>query len=267
MAKSARSKAFSKFKFELKNVALNDEGWMELERRWKTKLPDIARNRINVANALFASVAPLHSSENTVTLRKVENALNAWIKATGRLRLALQLPTSTLSVQSRAEIIAKFYSAKKIKKIGKMQPIVFARYVIDAATEAALLTLAELAENHMDPELKRDLWLAWVMFLADVARGAGAQVTASSSNKLKTESPFVSGVLYLQESFPKECRHYAGYDSVVKGVQLAKKKYSRETPETMLAMIATWGVNLPGFDSQNRSDAKAVLANLGIGSL
>jgi hypothetical protein len=258
----AKTKVFTKFRFELQNVALDDKGWEELERRWKTKLPDTARSKIDVVNKLFASVAPLHDSKNTATVAKVEKALNAWIKATGKLRLALQVPTSSLAVSSRAEIISRFYSDAKIKKIGKMQPIVFARYVIDAATEAALLTLIELRASHMDSELKRDLWLAWVVYLAHLAMEAGVKITASSSNKLKEESPFVSGILHLQDSLPIECRHYTGYESVAKGVQLAKKKYSQQSPATMLGIIAAWGVNLPGSDSRNRAAAEAALAEL-----
>ena len=263
MPKSAPlTKAFTKFRFDVQDIALDDDGWKELERRWKTTLPKAARTKIDVVNAIFASVAPLHGGENTVTVAKAKKALNAWIKATGKLRLALQLPTSSSEVSSRAEIISRFYSDDKIVKIGKMQPIVFARYVIDAATEAALLTLTELEANYMDPELKRDLWFAWVMYLASLAQGADVKITASSANKIKEDSPFVSGILYLQDALPKECRHYKGYESVAKGVQLAKKKHSLQRPETLLGIMAAWGPNLSGFNSRNRADAEAVIAGL-----
>jgi hypothetical protein len=240
---------------------LKDEGWRELEKLWTATLPPNLREKIETGNRVYAMIGPLHE-RSSVTVVKAEKALSDWIKASGRLRLELCAETTSARTLSKREVVERFCKESAARKISKMRPLSFAQYVIEAAIGAAQFAIAEIKCQNMDPGLKRDLWFAWVGFLACVAEEVGVKITASSSNKSRNESRFVRGIMALQQRLPKECRRFNGYESVAKGVQEARRKFGKEDPATLLAIIAAWGANLPGFDSRNRAEARAVIGKL-----
>ncbi|MCP3441979.1 hypothetical protein [Bradyrhizobium sp. CCGUVB14] len=262
MSKAASAKVFTKFNFRLRYDRLDSEQWKQLEAIWGCQLSAATREKIDVVNSLYAAIGNLHAKGKTQTVAKAENALNAWIKASGRLRKNLNAPKTSGVQMSKAEVISRFYGDDAVRKIAEMGPVVFAQYVVDAAVGAALLALDEIKTRNMDVDLKRELWFAWVMYLAGLATDSGAKVTASSANKLKNDSPFVQGILFLQKRLPKECHHYSGYESVAKGVNWAKQKFAKTSPKILLAIIAGWGANIEGFNGSNRGAPAAVLEKL-----
>jgi hypothetical protein len=247
---------------EFKDVhkGLSGLDWQELERLWNTPLTIDTREKIETASRIYAFVGPAHV-RNTVTVVKAEKALNDWIKACGRLRLALGATKTSAPLLTKKEIIQRFYGRQAIQKIGKMKPLSFVQYAVEAAMGAAQLAIVDKQHTNISAALEKDFWRAWVAYLANVAKQLGVKVSAASSNKSNNESPFVKGVIFLQQRLPKECRRFNGYDSVAKGVQQARK-FEEKSPETLLGILAGWGAGIPEFGEYNFADAELVVRNL-----
>jgi hypothetical protein len=257
------AKIFTKPKFKMQYEPLTMEEWNKLEELWKSKILSAeTREKIDVVNSIYSGIGPLHAPTATATISKVEKSLNAWVKATARLRKSLGANETSGKSQTKEQIVHRFATHAAAAKIDMMPPVVFAQYVIEAGMGAALLALEEIKQRNMALGLKRDLWLAWVMYLAKLATEAGIKISASSANKVKDDSPFVSGIRYLQAKLPGDCHHYNGYESTVKGINAAKQKFGKHSPSTLLAIIAAWGANLPGFNSHNQADAEAIIKKM-----
>jgi hypothetical protein len=254
---SHKGRVFTKFEFEGRHNKVAKPDWRKLEKLWGVSLPEEARSKLDIANRLYAAVGPTHSGKGTVSVVAAKNALANWIKASGRLRKALGARTTSAPVLTKAEIVQKFYGTAAVKKIGKMKTLTFVQYVTEVAIGAAELGLKEIDEFKLSPELESDLWLAWAAFASSVAKGAGAKISASSSNKTANESPFVVGLSSLQELLPAECQRRNGYDSIAKGVQDARKKFGQTSPDALLAIIAAWGAGIPGFGEYNPAETEA----------
>jgi hypothetical protein len=254
---SHKGRAFTKFQFEGRHNKVAKPDWRKLEKLWGVPLPEEARSKLDSANRLYAAVGPTHSGKGTVSVIAARKALADWIKASGRLRKALGAKTTSAPVLTKAEIVLRFYDTAAVKKIGKMKPLTFVQYVIEVAMGAAELGLKELDQFKLRPELKSDLWLAWAAFAASVAEGAGAKISASSSNKTANESSFVVGLSSLQELLPAECQRRNSYDSIAKGVQDARKKFGQTIPDALLAIIAGWGAGIPAFGEYNPAETEA----------
>jgi hypothetical protein len=237
-------RAFIKPEFKDRYLRLSDKDWRELERCWEVSLPKDAREKLDVASRVYAMVGPPHE-RNTITALQAEKAFDAWIKASGRLRLKLGAGKTSAPRLTKREIVERFCGEAAARKIRRMRPMTFAHYVIEAAMGAARSAMAEKEHQQISPVLQKDLWRAWVAFVASVAREVEAKVSAASSNKTNKESPFVKGVIFLQERLPKECRRFADYDSVAKGVQAALR--FKQTPEVLLGILAGWGAGIPKF--------------------
>jgi uncharacterized protein (DUF1778 family) len=253
-----RSKVFSKPKFKDLYERLSERDWQELEGLWGASLAIETREVIETASRVYALVGPAHE-RNTVTAVKAEKALTAWIKASGRLRLALGVTTTSAPPLTKAEIVARFYGEPAIQKIGKMKPLSFVQYVLEAAMAAAEFAIAD--EQRISPELEKDLWRAWVAYLAIAVEKVGVKVSAASSNKTKNPSPFVTGVIFLQERLPKECRRFNDYDSVAKGVQLSRK-FREKSPEALLGILAGWGAGIPEFGEYDFAKIEVAIRSL-----
>jgi hypothetical protein len=198
---------------------------------------------------------------NTVTVVKAEKALNDWIKACGRMRLALGATKTSAPQLTKLEVITRFYGDAAVRKIGKMKPLSFVLYVVEAAMGAALLAIAEKQHQNISAALQKDLWRAWVAYLAGLAEQAGVRVSAASSNETNKESPFVKGIMFLQERLPRECRRFVGYTSVAKGVQQARR-FQQKGPETLLAILAGWGAGIPELGEYNFAEAETITNSL-----
>jgi hypothetical protein len=259
---SHKGRAFTKLRFEGRYNEVAKPDWRKLEKLWGAPLPEEARSKLDFANRLYAAVGPTHSGKGTVSVVAARKALANWIKASGRLRKALGANTTSAPVLTKAEIVLRFCDTTAVKKIRKMKPLTLVQYVTEVAIGAAELGLKELGEFKLSPELKSDLWLAWAPFAASVAEGAGAKISASSSNKTANESPFVAGLSILQELLPAECQHRTGYESIAKGVQDARRKFGRTSPNTLLAIIAGWGAGIRGFGEYNAAEVETFVRNL-----
>jgi hypothetical protein len=257
---AAKMRIFSNPEFKDLHKGLSGRDWQELESLWNTPLTIDTREKIETAVRVYALVGPAHV-RNTVTVVKAEKALNDWIKASARLRLALRATKTSAPSLTKQEIIQRFYGKHAVQKIAKMKPLSFAQYVIEAAMGAAQSAIADKQHQNISAALNKDLWRAWVAYLANVANQAGVKVSAASSNKTNNQSPFVKGVIFLQHRLPKECRRFTDYDSVVKGVQDARK-FEKKGPETLLGILAGWGAGIPEFGKYNFADAEIVVRSL-----
>jgi hypothetical protein len=237
-------KVFKKIVLGKDYKKLDGQNWTDIGELLRVTLPEKSRSQIEIANGIYSTVAALHSSDQTVNLKTANAALNAWLKASGRFRLKLGEKTSVKKL-TRAEIIARFQGEKRVIRLQGMQPLAFFRYVLASAASAALTTQAEMLERKLTPDLKGDLWLAWVRLVALAVEDAGVRTSASSSNK-GTMSPFVTVVQYLQDHLPKYCSRRNGYESVTKGVQLAKLRLGQHDVNALRAVIGGWGTNILG---------------------
>jgi|SRR5882724_9007549 len=251
---------FSNPKFKDLHKGLSGRDWQELERLWNTPLTIDTREKIETASRVYAMVGPAHA-RNTVTVVKAEKALNDWIKACGRLRLALGATKTSAPLLTKQEIIQRFYGKQAIRKIAKMKPLSFVQYVVEAAMGAAQFALADKQHQNISAALEKDLWRTWVAYLAIVASQAGVKVSAASSNKTINQSPFVKGVVFLQHRLPKECKRFNDYESVAKGVQDARK-FEKKGPETLLGILAGWGAGIPEFGEYNFAEVEVALRSL-----
>jgi hypothetical protein len=204
-------------------------------------------------------VGPVHA-RNAVPVKKAVKALSAWVKASGRLRLALGATSTSAPTLTKEQIVKRFCTEASARRMGKMNPLSFAQYVVETAMGATQFAIAETENHQISGDLERDLWRAWVAYLAQIGRQLGIRVSAASSNKGNKESPFVRGVIFLQERLPKECRRFSGYSSVVKGVQEAVK--FEQSPKTLLAILAGWGVGLHALGEYNLSVSEARVTDL-----
>jgi hypothetical protein len=213
-------------------------------------LPEKSRRDIALANTIYSVVGPLHSPDQTVNLKTASAALDTWLKASGRFRLTLGEKTSAKKLE-KAEIIARFWGRQRAIRLGKMPPLCFFQYVLDCAISAALTAQDEVFERKLNPDLKGDLWLAWVRLVILAVEEAGIRASASSQSK-GTKSPFIEAILYLQKHLPEHCSRRKGYESVAKGVQLAKRKLGQHDATALRAIIAGWGTNILGdYDPNN----------------
>lgn len=105
---------------------------------------------------------------------------------------------------------------------------------------AALLVLDEIEEKRIAPDLKRDMWCAWVELIAQALRRLGKKTTASSLNKAKL-SPFVNAIFFLQRRLPAGCRGPTTYELMAKSIQSARKKMNNFRKEELFAVIEIWG--------------------------
>jgi hypothetical protein len=191
MAAKKSLKTFSSPTFEDRFNRLSDQDWQCLEKLWNVPLSIEARDEVETASRIYAMVGPPHR-RNAITVVKSEKALNNWLKACGRLRLALGATKTSASLMTKAEVIERFYGGSTIRKIGKMQPLTFFKYVMEAAMGAGLLAIEEKKHPKLSSALEKDLRHAWVAYLAYVVEQAGAKVSAASSNETNKESPFVN---------------------------------------------------------------------------
>jgi hypothetical protein len=177
-----KSKTFSRPEFRDRYGRLSETDWRDLEKLWDASLPIHVREKVEVASRIYGMVGP-PQKRNTVTVVKAEKALNDWIKACGRLRLALGATKTSAPQLTKLEVITRFYGDAAVRKIGKMKPLSFVLYVVEAAMGAALLAIAEKQHQNISAALQKDLWRAWVAYLAGLAEQAGVRVSAASSNE------------------------------------------------------------------------------------
>jgi hypothetical protein len=258
--RSRTLKTFSRPEFEDRYKSLSDKDWRDLEKLWNASLPVDAREKIEVASRVYAMVGPPQKL-NTVTVVRAEKALHDWIKACGRLRLALGERKTSAPLLTKLDVVTRFYGEAAVRKIGKMKPLSFVLYLVEAAMGAALFAMAEKQHQNISSALQKDLWRAWAAYVAAVAEAAGVRVSAASSNELNKESPFVKGVMFLQERLPRECRRFIGYSSVAKGVQQSRA-FQQKSPESLLLILAGWGTGIPELGEYDFADAEAITGSL-----
>ncbi|MCX7307215.1 MAG: hypothetical protein NTZ72_04385 [Afipia sp.] len=237
-ARALRRKSVGKFR------KLTAAEWKEIEVPFERRqISELARERIDYANMLFALVAPNHSQENSVTVKEITKQIESWQKTTRNLRRELETPrTTAIKIRTKAEIIARHKSKRAIHRIRKMPPLQFFTFTIESSLVAADLALETLKNNHQRPSsLKGDLWSAWICLIALALQDQGFKITATSLNKSKRESPFVSLIQKIQTILPTECRRFSGYESVTKGVQQARRKMGGLKQKTLMAVLGGWG--------------------------
>lgn len=239
-ARALRRKSFGTFR------PLTAAEWKHIEDDLLDgRLSEQARERIDAANGAFAVVAPSHSHQDSIPIKEISKQIRGWQKTTRSLRGELETPhISKIKNQTRAKIIAAYASEKAIKRIGKMPPLQFLAFTIRSALAAANLALHEIEQTQGLSSLKGDLWFAWVCIIASILRSEGFKVSASSSNKTSKNSPFVLLIEKLQDTLPKECKRFTGYDSIAKGVQKAKREFGSYKESTLLAILTGFGSHI-----------------------
>jgi hypothetical protein len=255
-----RSKLFTKLVIGKSETRFDDKDWRQLEKTFGLSLSDEVKLQIESAQNLYCSIGRAHSGGRRISVALAERSLSDWLKASGRLRNALGRRTSVGKL-ARAEVCAMFVSDEtNLKRLGKMQPLVFVNYVLSAAMGAAQAELENLEKSKLSPDLDRDMWGAWVKLIELAVSEAGIKVSASSSNKVIHESPFVKVVMYLQGRLPNRCKKYSGYESVAKNVQWARKEFKGFDRTHLRAIIAGWGTGILKAYAKDR--VKSVLDEL-----
>jgi hypothetical protein len=233
---------------------LGIKDWESLEKDILHKsLSQGVRDQIDTANDLFATFRPIHVKTNIIPELTVTSAIDEWYKACGRLRKIMGRKTSATKID-RGRFLKEFTNKKGVRRLKVMQPISFLNFVVAAGMGVALSIADEIARKPSSGAvLGADMWSAWVCLVAKALRDTGVKVSASSSNK-GTNSPFVLAIIQLQEHLPKECRRYAGYESVAKGIQIARRTLGNSERTLLLMILAGFGsLILPGYgDSSTR---------------
>jgi hypothetical protein len=237
------------------------KNWSDLEKHFRVSLPGEVRAKIEVASDCYAGIGKLHSPKESINTKTAIKALDAWIKASGRFQISLGKKSSVAKL-SRIEIISNLCGEGKRKSLEKMSPLGFFGFMLDLAMGAASTAIAEIPGREFGPEIKGDMWLVWVRLIVVAVSQVGAKTTASSSN-LASESSFVEGVLYLQALLPDYCKRFKTYDSVVKGVQLARKKFGHA--DEFVLMGTMMGLGSGVIDKELLSKLSDLRHELGAG--
>jgi hypothetical protein len=247
-AKGDGSKSSKRIKLG-KPIELTNKDWNDLEALFQSSLTGEVRAKVELATSAFATIGKNHSREDTVSSKKAIAALNTWIKASGRYRISLR-EKSSIAESDRTSIIAKFRDLGTGKQLEKLPPLRLFDVILNLAIGAAQAAIAEIPRREFGPDVKGDLWLAWVALIALAVKQAGVKTTASSSHVAR-QTPFVKGILLLQSLLPEYCRRFSTYDAVVKGVHLSRKRFRNADEVSLNVVMMATGSGIIGNESVN----------------
>lgn len=222
-------------------VGVDSTSWDEIEETLGIKISDPVREDIEYANKLYAKYSSRHSKQNTVPLSEITSSIRRWLEATERLQTELRVHelSSYERFGSREEIIGSW----RAKKLKKALPLEFLAYSTNCAHASATQVLSELRTSTVGP-IRADMWCAWVCLVALALKKHGVKFSAASKDK-GDGSKFVKAIEQLQSKLPPECQIVAGYESIAKYVQRAKKGFGHATAVLLAFMIKVWGSGLP----------------------
>jgi hypothetical protein len=127
-----------------KPTVLAEEDWSALEKILGRGLPVDVRSEITHANDFFAKFGGLHSSANTVSVKAVDQAIDAWYKASGRLLLEIGSKTTSVKIVSRKKFLKRF-SGRNTKRFKRLQPLSALRQALSACMGISLTVADELS--------------------------------------------------------------------------------------------------------------------------
>jgi hypothetical protein len=216
--------------------------WTELELILGVPLPGETREKIDLVNGLYSAVGSFHTKDNTKLYKEVQMELLSWQNSTRSFARALRIRRRTeTDIATRASLISSFFGTESVHRIGRMLPLKFLALNVQSALDAGNIALRELGNKNANGALNRDLWSAWVCALALIFKGQNVRVTASSTNKSAHDSPFVVAIQKLQGCLPSSVHRFNEYESLVKGLQRARRTMGDFSERTLLMILVGWG--------------------------
>jgi hypothetical protein len=214
-------------------------------------LPRYVRRRIDMFNAIFSIFQPGYKA--SVKVRKIVPAIVTWRRRTEVLRRKLSDPSEARSPDGpiRRDWIEKTYFAgKRLKAIGRNFHLEFLAHALDAAVAAAVFVEQELSDPNYKGAESRELWFMWVALIEHTLCGCDIHTSArNDSDKQQTASPFVRFIEELQRQLPADCQKYGTTNSIAKGIQRARKEFSRVALEIINSVLIMFSLGWVELDA------------------
>jgi hypothetical protein len=219
--------------------------WTELEKVLGDIILSIeATQLIDNVGDMFAYISRYHAPGNAISRKQIEPQIKSWLKATNSLRRELKArPLLKKDEQTREVFIAKHLNEKRMRRMKTTTPLGFLALAAQLASAAAAIAQEEINEEGNGP-MEKDLWSVWVCLIAQILQGQGAHISASSNNKSKEDSPFVTVIEKLQNNLPAECQRFDGYESLAKGIQKARRTFRNYDQTALLAILGGFGIGI-----------------------
>jgi hypothetical protein len=199
-------------------------GWEKLETSLGCALSRHARRQIGIISLIFSVVGS--DEKNSAPVREVIQELASWRRRTKKLsdRIWSRENPGRPSKLTREWIEKTYFNLTNVKRIDPRYHLLFLAHALDAALAACDWATQELSDPGYEGTRPGEMWPIWAASIIHILQDHGISTTASSATDKQTrDSKFVSFMMELQEYLPGEFRRFKSSNSMVKGIQDARK--------------------------------------------
>lgn len=199
------------------------------------------REKIWLACAMYRAVGLQYESSNTMPRGAIKKAIQRWLDNTGRLLKLLNSPPTKRQPAHGLDMAEHVVAMLENSKPTKL-PTELLASVLQLASAVGINTLVEL--DKLSVGLEHDFWGIWVALIAKSLEESGLKITAASLNKSTTgtPSPFVQMIICLQPVLPDVCQRRTGVESLVKGINSARRKWKPQSLAGLYYVLAGHGL-------------------------
>jgi hypothetical protein len=199
-------------------------GWQTLETALGCPLSLHARMQISGISVIFSVIGS--DDKNSTPVREVIQELTSWRRRTKILsgRIWSRENTDRPAKLTREWIEKTYFNLPQVKRIDPRYHLLFLAHALDAALAACDWVTQELSDPGYEGVRAGEEWPIWAALIIHILQDHGISTTASSAiDKQTKDSKFVSFMMELQKYLPEEFRRFKSSNSLVKGIQGARK--------------------------------------------
>jgi hypothetical protein len=228
-----------------------DSVWVSYESKIGRKLSSALRDKLTVITMTFA----MGAYGSPVTTTELKSSIDLWKRRTQILRN--QIGPSAGSKDGPKKLTRRSFREQfdlnKLKKpLSYNEPLVFLKFILDAAVTVADVTLKEISSSKYAGARETEMWSVWVALLILALQRHGIPILRTySSGKHRIEPAFIDFVEALQKTLPMERQRRRKKESLKKGIQDVTKLIVDADYGALYLLLFGWSIlHRPSFHKE-----------------